>query len=73
VGGLLLHEQGDADEKWESGAGCAPEGWGAAVLWKHLLHVLLGGKTQILRSSVLDGGSRATFLGKLLLKMQKVT
>jgi len=73
VGGLLLHEQGDADEKWESGAGCAPEGWGAAVLWKHLLHVLLGGKTQTLRSSVLDGGSQATFLGKLLLKMQKVT
>jgi len=43
------------------------------VLWKHLLHVLLGGKTQTLRSSVLDGGSQATFLGKLLLKMQKVT
>lgn len=43
------------------------------MLWKHLLCILLGGKTQILRSSVLDGGSQAAFLEKLLLKMQKVT
>lgn len=69
----MLHGHGETDEEWESGAGCAPEGWGAAVLWKHLLCILLGGKTQILRSSVLDGGSQAAFLEKLLLKMQKVT